>query len=782
MLRLFPPQTTFSWAVLIAISLAPMMMLAGCSKPSDSAKSEGGKSAGDKDSKSGDQASGRPAAQKFDNGRAVLEAMAHAYRTAKTYHDRGAVHMAVQSRDQKPNDTQKPFAVSFERPNKLAMDVYAAKVRCDGKKFRARLKDLRGQVLERDAPAEMDIKTIALDPLLAQTLGMGPARGAPQPFLLLEDNGLDTLLKGADEPVLLAEPGEIDGHRCYRVQVNDPYGVSTFLIDQDTLVLRRIYLPTEELRAEIERQSGGPVESISLEADFLGAELNRPIDPKAFMLDMPKTPYQSVRYFMPHPGEWVGKKAPEFKFTDLAGDTITPQTLAGKAAALIFWSGSFPNSELNLLDFQKLFDAYKANAKVAVCVICSDDNADPKALADYCRSKNITMPIYRNLEQADPELRNVDLPKLAYLVGPDGTVQDFEYDDKTNFSAALPPRIDGLLNGQNVAAQASERYRKDRENYEREMDARVSGKAPAAPQAKIAERAEPKTFKLRQLWKCADVKNPGNMLVIAEPKRAPRLLVASPPNLVAEVGLDGKVAAVHQLNLAAEELVMNLRAFTTANGKTYVAGFTGGQQRLHLFNLSDRNTVVYPPDALRNPHSGLADVELFDLDGDGTPEIYVGYWGVVGVHCVALDGKQLWVNLRAGERRPHGRRAGRPQDRQPRSDLLEYPFRGGVAIGGARRATPPAGRNYHRQTQHRQYSRRRSLGRRQSRLVRARRGGRKTTLSRAGLQPARQGTVEPENSQRTANAAHRADHPRPPFPQRTGPMAAAAARRLDPDR
>ena len=131
-----------------------------------------------------------------------------------------------------------------------------------------------------------------------------------------------------------------------------------------------------------------------------------------------------------------------------------------------------------------------------------------------------------------------------------------------------------------------------------------------------------------------------------------------------EVGLDGKPGRIHRLDVAEAEAVTKLRAFTTAAGKTYLAAFAGDHQRMRLFDLDDKERLVYPEDALQNRHNGIADVELLDLDGDGAPEIYIGFWGVVGVHAVALDGKRLWVNrslanvshLAAGPAAEDGRR------------------------------------------------------------------------------------------------------------------------------
>jgi hypothetical protein len=43
-------------------------------------------------------------------------------------------------------------------------------------------------------------------------------------------------------------------------------------------------------------------------------------------------------------------------------------------------------------------------------------------------------------------------------------------------------------------------------------------------------------------------------------------------------------------------------------------------------------------------HDGIHDAQLGDLDHDGTPEIYAGFWGLVGIHCVSLDGRRQWSN------------------------------------------------------------------------------------------------------------------------------------------
>ena len=113
---------------------------------------------------------------------------------------------------------------------------------------------------------------------------------------------------------------------------------------------------------------------------------------------------------------------------------------------------------------------------------------------------------------------------------------------------------------------------------------------------------------------------------------------------VAEVGGDGQLIALHKLNLAEGEYVGRLRAAAGADGKRYVVAFLTGQQRCHVLDENLNHVASYPEDALKNPHSGIADVELGDLDGDGKLKLYVSYFGAVGVQSASLDGKRLWAN------------------------------------------------------------------------------------------------------------------------------------------
>ena len=211
----------------------------------------------------------KPDQSKALSGREVLSRMILTYRKATTYADAGTVHLLVEGGGQKIVDETANFSLTLVRPDKVRLQAYQAMLVCDGKKLYASIEDQPDQVLEKSAPARVTLKTLYSDRMLAMALTQGIAGAMPQVVLLLADEPMKALLSDAAEPVL-AESGQIDGRDCYRVRIERPDGTATFWIDQKDLLLRRVVLPTEEIRQAISQQQ--PVDHISLVADFPGAD------------------------------------------------------------------------------------------------------------------------------------------------------------------------------------------------------------------------------------------------------------------------------------------------------------------------------------------------------------------------------------------------------------------------------------------------------------------------------------------------------------------------------
>ncbi len=584
-------------------------------------------------------------ATKPDTARGVLDAMAQAYRKAKTYNDKGMIRLEADSADKKINE-KIDFSVALERPNKLRMEAYSAKVVIDGKKFYASIDDLPGQVLEKDAPAELTMKSVFSDRILTAAACNRFAGVAPQMLLLMDDKAVDILLRNAEEPKL-AEPGEIEGRICYRVQIRHPDGLAVLWIDKQSLLLRRMILPTGDLRSELTQEIGSQIESISLVAEFPGAQLNGSVDQRAFQFEVPPGA-QIVSFFIPpHPGQLLGKTVPDFKFVDLEGKPITPQSLAGKITVLDFWATWCDPCKVSLPRLQKVSEKYKDNDKVAFLAVSVDEpQVENKTVEDVMKELKVTIPVCRDPDRTFLAFKFSGIP-YSFIIDAKGIVQDFEGGANPEIAAVLPAKIDKLLAGENIYEPLLKEYQELVKQFistgqEGENGAKVE--EHAIPQAKIADPSNPRTFKLSPLWKCAELKSLGNIMVTGSLNAQPRLLVINQFKSVAEVGLDGKVIAVHELKIGDAEVVSNLRWFTAADGKKYLAVFAVGQQRCHLLDDQWNILLSYPEDALANPHSGIADVELGDLDGDGVPKMYVGYGGVVGVQAVSLEGKRIWSN------------------------------------------------------------------------------------------------------------------------------------------
>ncbi len=611
---------------------------------------------------------------------AVLEAMAAAYRKASTYSDKGTVRLAVQRADG-PIDQWSDFAVVFERPNKIRMDVYEANVVCDGKVLRATIADLPDQVLVKEAPDELTMKSIYGDRELASALSMGFVGGSPSLMLLLADNSLDVLLQGV-ERTTLDERGKIGDHDCYRVRITRRDGTTVFWIDRKTYVLRRIEFPVDELRQMLAQ--GGEVKDVSLVANFTDARFGMALGAEAFQFEMPADAKQVTFFVPPHPAQLLGKKVPDFKFVDLNGKPITPESLAGKIVVLNFWATWCGYCRESLPVLSKVAQQYKDKPNVVFLAVSIDTpDIENKTLRETAAAWGASVPIARDPKRNMNTVFRASGAPNSFILDAESVVQDFEIGANPDLAAVLPKKLDQLLANKDIYHEPLAEYKKQLEEYERAMEApepempegdtvegdtvqgdtvesdTVEGNALESdtvegdkveehriPRPKIAQRSQPETFKLTPLWKCTELKAPGNIVVVPRPGAAPRLLVVDAWKSIAEVGLDGKLLATHKLDIDRMEVVSTLRTAVGADGKRYFAAFFGAstQQRFHLLDEEFNLVLSYPKDALKNPHRGIADVELGDLDGDGTLQAYVGYWGVIGVQAVSLEGKRVWSN------------------------------------------------------------------------------------------------------------------------------------------
>ncbi|MHC4180611.1 MAG: redoxin domain-containing protein, partial [Planctomycetota bacterium] len=588
----------------------------------------------------------------------VLRRMVAAYKKASSYADAGEVRLRAQWAEGKIEDSAE-FSVKLVRPNRIRMHIYQATVVCDGQQLRAEIEDLPGQVLAKKAPEELTMEAIHADRLLANVLVGGLIGVAPQLVLLLEDDPLKLITHGT-EGTILGKPETIAGRNCYRVEIKRTSGTTVFWIDQESYVLRRIVFPTDELRRGL--PDTATVEAVSLVAEFAGAQLDAAVDEKAFEFE-PRADAELVKFFVPpDPAQLLAKKVPDFRFVDLAGEPVTPESLAGKITVLEFWytTCKFCRDTLPVLD--KVRQQYKDNPKLAFFAVSIDGpEVKNEALRQAFEGLGVQVPIVRDPEQNMGRIFKTQATPSQFIIDAKGVVQYFEVGvpQVKDLAADLSEKLEKLLAGEDIYQEPLEAYQARLQKYERLLEGSADSGSPGQPkveeieipQAQIAERSEPKSFKLTRLWECTELTSPGNILVVDSARaptrsvgRKPRLLVVDAGKSVAEVGWDGKLVATHQLQIEPAEAISNLRTAAGTDGTPYIAALSSRQQRFHLLDEQCNLVVSYPEDALENRHSGITDVQLGDLDGDGTLEACVGYWEAVGVQRVSLEGKRVWSN------------------------------------------------------------------------------------------------------------------------------------------
>ncbi len=566
----------------------------------------------------------------------VLQGMVDAYKQAPSYADAGQLHLKARMTGAKIDESAN-FSLTLVRPNKIRMEVYQAVLVCDGKQLRAAIQDLPGQVLSREAPAELSMEAIYADPILAAVLNGGLVGASRQLVLLWEDDPLVALMRDVQD-VALGKPGTIAGRDYYQVELKRAYGTTVLWIDKETYVLRRMVFPTEQLRREFSHY--GTVDSVSLVADFEGAQLGGEVDPEAFAFSVPEGADLMKFFVPPQPAQLLGKKVPDFKFVDFDKKPVTPESLGEKITVLEFWSTTCSVCRMSLPSFETVRQQYKDNHKLAFFVVSVDEpeieNATLRRALDQL---GVHAPIIRDLEMNMGSKFASNGTPTRFIIDGKGVVQDAEAGinpEIPDLAADLSAKLAKLIAGEDIYREPLAEYRKMVQQRQRRLEAMT--------ESRIADRTQPKTVKLARLWTCTEVAAPGNILPLKSSAGRWRLLVVDSGSSVAEVGLDGKLIANHQLQLDPTEAVSNLRTAADGDGRRYFAAFSFGQQRFHLLDQSWTPLLSFPQDALENNHPGIADVQLADLQRDGKIEVYVAYRGAAGLQQVSLEGKRLWSN------------------------------------------------------------------------------------------------------------------------------------------
>ncbi|MBA4106120.1 MAG: hypothetical protein C0485_10200 [Pirellula sp.] len=595
-------------------------------------------------------------------GAEIADKMLAAYRDARSYTD-SATYVQSYSYRGEGVERELPFfemSLAYQQPNfirlrfdeALRTDEGTARgfdIAANGTVMRASAVELPGQLLEAKAPAAITIENFLPDPLIREVFNNRSVGDVfPQLAMLLNDDE-ETLVFPEDEAPRLLDEQMLGDRNCYRVATTSPKGKRIFWIDASSYILRRMELPIEGDRRQFDPEN--QYTNLAVWIDFKDPTFNAKIDEETFVKDLAAGD-QLVRRLIPAPpaapSERLGEALTEFKFETLDGKPVVPDDLKGKTVFLDFWQVDCAPCKAHTPDLEKVYQQLKDNDKFAFYAVSVDGvNRVPNEIADRTlKNWGGTFPILRDPDFTAEKLQVTGTPTLM-LLGPDGRLQ-YLHIRQHREPKQLAELIQKVVDGADLADEARAEHEQLIKKYESDLAAAAgSGDVLQINVARpeFGERALPAKVAVSKLWqaKPEEIKAPGNFLIIAgdaaDASAPPRILTLDGGQAIVEFDPAGNVVARHEI--PANDAVAGgfLRTAVDKAGHRLIAASGVGWQQLHLFDHDWKPTLAFPKD--KNP--GIADVQLAALTPDGEPQLYVGYWGGVGVQGVGLDGKRRWA-------------------------------------------------------------------------------------------------------------------------------------------
>jgi len=587
-----------------------------------------------------------------EDTRSLLDAMHRSYRVAGSYTDDAVVHVTY-TRGDATTDQTFPFHVAFTRPDRLRIDAYDARIASDGKRLRAAVGAVPGQVLVEDVRSPLALDQLFGDAELAATLTEGEAGCPTQLPLLLADDTVDLILADATAPPRIAGREMVDGHACDRVEIRKPDGLLELWIDRQSKLLRRMRVPTDAYAATLSRRDGPT--GVSVVVDFRAASFDRPAADTAFAFETPRGATEVSRLAPPRPptpvSSLLGTSAGPLVLQTADGEPLEQASWAGAPAVLEFFfvgcgpsTRTMPEVARGISAFSRAAGKGRAVRHLAVSV--DDADVKPAELRRTLAEFGGVGELVRDPRGVTAAALGIESFPAVVVLGPDGTIADLQVGEHGRIASDIEQILAAVAAGTPTPPLVRTRYDSRLQEYRTQLATVSGGDTTAArlPPQVIAPRRQPDRFKLVSAWRTDRVALPGNMLCLDEAHghAGPvRIVVLDGWRTVVELAADGTEVDRHELPLPRDAAVGFLRTAVDRDGRRWWLASARGARQLFVFDQGWRLHATYPEPA-DAPRDGIATAVFHDIDADGTPEILVGFSGTGGLQAAALDGRRLW--------------------------------------------------------------------------------------------------------------------------------------------
>jgi outer membrane lipoprotein-sorting protein/thiol-disulfide isomerase/thioredoxin len=574
--------------------------------------------------------------------RSLLDEMSRTYRKAQAYSDNARVRIRY-TREGTEVDQSIPFRVAFERPDRLRIDCYDARIAADGTSLRAAVGNVPGQVLDEPVKSPLTLDQLFADEQVRLTLAEGDAGCPTQLPLLLADDTVDLIVADAVDKPRIGATEQVEGHACTVVTIPKPDGPLVLWIDRKSKLLRRMALPTKAY-GQFLTQQGGPVGGLSVVVDFLEAKFPATVPSEAFAFEVPAGAARVDRLEPPPtpqpPSALVGKAATPFVLAALDGVTVSSESLAGSAVVLEFFHTGCDACRRSMPQVIRAVESLTPPVKHFAVSVDETDVPDD-ALREKVRLWGGAGTILRDPRSVAATAFEIATFPAVVVLTPTGTVADVLLGHDHQLSKDLSATLAAVAAGTPTGPLLRDRFETRLRDY-RELLEKVAGGGTVErmPPQQIAPRRQPDRFKLVRAWRAENVAMPGNV-VCFDDDGAGRIVALDGWRTVVVLDPSGRELVRHELDLPADAAVGFLRTAVDSAGKRWWLGGNRGGQQVFVFNEAWKLHAAYP--AWESPaHAGIRTAQLVDLNDDGAPEIVVGYYGTVGVQAASLDGHRLW--------------------------------------------------------------------------------------------------------------------------------------------